>query len=229
MTVLKRRERLASRPESAPEADTPLIAALREGHREFLRFLAARTASHADAEDVLQDFYLKVVRGAWTVRSSGKLKSWLAQVLRRTLADYYRKAGVRKRLHERLKQADERTVLIEDEAERAVCDCLYRLLPSLAGDYAQILWRVELLGEPRDRVARSLGISPNNLGVRLHRARRALRAALERFCTICTVHGFLACECEGTRRSVRDVSTKTASRTRAARSPRRLSHAQHKA
>lgn len=127
MTVLKRRERLASRPESAPEADTPLIAAFREGHREFLRFLAARTASHA-AEDVLQDFYLKVVRRAWTVRSPGKLKSWLAQVLHRTLADYYRKAGVR--LHERLKQADERPVLIEDEAERAVCDCLYRLLPS---------------------------------------------------------------------------------------------------
>jgi RNA polymerase sigma factor (sigma-70 family) len=80
--------------------DDLVNAALREGHREFLRFLAARTADRADAEDVLQDFYLKVVRSAWTVRSPGKLGSWLAQVLRRTLADHYRRTGIRKRLHD---------------------------------------------------------------------------------------------------------------------------------
>ena len=67
-----------------------VTAALREGHREFLGFVRRHTASVADAEDVLQDFYLKVVRSAWTLRSREKLGAWLAQVLRRTLADHYR-------------------------------------------------------------------------------------------------------------------------------------------
>jgi DNA-directed RNA polymerase specialized sigma24 family protein len=84
--------------QTGPEVPDAVLAALREGHREFLRFVRRHTADVADAEDVLQDFYLKVVRSAWTLRSSEKLRSWLAQVLRRTLADHDRRSSVRKRL-----------------------------------------------------------------------------------------------------------------------------------
>jgi RNA polymerase sigma factor (sigma-70 family) len=192
----------------APEISDAVTAALREGHREFLGFVRRHTASVADAEDVLQDFYLKVVRSAWTLRSREKLGAWLAQVLRRTLADHYRGEGVRKRLEDRLNLTGELAVRIDDDAERAVCGCLYRLLPLLPRDYEQVLWRVDLLGEPRDQVARTLGVSRNTLSVRLHRARQTLRTALERFCTTCTVHGFLACACDRTREPVRGESMK---------------------
>ncbi len=84
-------------PTSSLSADDAVIAALKEGHREFLRFVARRAANMADAEDILQDFYLKVVRSARTVRDQGSLRIWLAQVLRRTLTDYYRKKGVMKK------------------------------------------------------------------------------------------------------------------------------------
>jgi hypothetical protein len=55
---------------------------------------------------------------------------------------------------------------------------------------------VDLLGQPRSKVAKALGISANNLGVRLHRARGALHSALLRFCTTCPTHGFLNCACD---------------------------------
>jgi RNA polymerase sigma-70 factor, ECF subfamily len=73
-----------------------VIASLKEGHREFLRFVSRRTNSLEDAEDVLQDFYLKAIRSARTIKEAGALKGWLAQILRRTLADYYRRGSVRK-------------------------------------------------------------------------------------------------------------------------------------
>jgi RNA polymerase sigma-70 factor (ECF subfamily) len=85
---------------------------------------------------------------------------------------------------------------IADDAELAVCRCLYRVLPSLPADYARLIWQVDLLGQPRNKVARDLGISANALGVRIHRARRALRDALLRLCTTCPTHGFLNCACE---------------------------------
>lgn len=140
----------------------------------------------------------RIEGGDRSIRNARSLKSWLAQVLRSTLADYYRRAGVRKKLQERLlrKTVDEAVVTINDEAEQAVCACLYRLLPTLHAEYAQVIWRVDLLGQPRATVARSLGISTSNLGVRIHRARQALRGALERFCITCPVHGFLNCACE---------------------------------
>jgi len=177
-------------------SDEAVIAALKEGYREFLRFVARRTASLADAEDILQDFYLKAIRSARTIRDRGALRSWLAQVLRRTLTDYYRRASVRRKAQERLEAQSDHALIVDDEAERAVCACLYRILPTLPADYGQIIWRIDLLGEPRDKVAKNLGISSNNLAVRVHRARHALRAALLRLCTTCPSHGFLNCACE---------------------------------
>ena len=49
--------------------------------------------------------------------------------------------------------------------------------------------------------ASDLGITPNNLKVRRHRARRALRARLEETCRICAAHGCLDCTCEKKLRS----------------------------
>lgn len=206
------------------QLDTALILALREGHGEFLRFVRGHTATLADAEDILQEFYLKVVRGIGTLRGAEKLKGWLARVLRRTITDHYRRAAVRKRLDERLYLLGDPSVLIDDAAEQAVCGCLYRLLPSLPRDCARVLWRVDLLGEPRKRVARSLGVSQNTLDVRLHRARRALRGALERYCTTCTVHGFLSCACERTREPVRFEAAKSLPPERETATKRRLRH-----
>ena len=183
-------------PATSAKIEEMVILSLREGHREFLRFLNRRTRSIDEAEDILQDFYLKAIRSARTIKDPGALKAWLAQVLRRTLADYYRRTTVRKAALQRLEVSEGSAMLIDDDADRAVCSCLYRILPAMPTEYSQLIWQVDLLGQPRSRVAKRLGISPNNLGVRLHRARRALRDALMRFCTTCPTHGFLNCACE---------------------------------
>lgn len=186
-------DRMTTRAREA-EFSEVLTAVLREAHGEFLRFLVRRTASLEEAEDILQDFYLKVVKNAQTIRNRGALRGWLARVLRRTLADHYRKSAARERARQRLEVAELHAVN-EEEADGAVCACLYRLLPTLPSQYAQVIWRIDLLGQPRSYVAKSLHISTNNMAVRIYRARRALRVALERFCITCPVHGFLNCGC----------------------------------
>lgn len=178
-----------------PDFNETIKLALEEARGKFLRFLVGRTASQQDAEDVLQDFCLKVVQNAHTIRNRDSLRGWLAQVLRHTLADYYRKSAVRQRLQQRLDNERE-FAMSNDEAEHAACACLYPLLPTLPPQYAQVIWRIDLLGQPRSQVAKSLRISANNMAVRIYRARRALRAALEEFCVTCPIHGFLNCDCE---------------------------------
>lgn len=182
-------------PSAEPDFSETVNAALKEAHGEFLQFLVRRTASREDAEDILQDFFLKVVENAQTIRNRASLRSWLGRVLRHTLADYYRKSAVKRRAQQRLEIAPELT-MTNDEAESAVCACLYRLLPALPPQYAQVIWRIDLLGQSRSQVAKRLRISANNMAVRIHRARRALRVALERFCITCPTHGFLNCGCE---------------------------------
>jgi RNA polymerase sigma-70 factor (ECF subfamily) len=203
---VKRKRPVASTIEEA------VIASLSEGHREFLRFVSRRARNLADAEDIVQEFYLKAIRSARTINEQGALKGWLAQVLRRTVIDYYRRASVRKTALLRLQVSEGSVVKIDDDAERAVCSCLYRILPMMPSDDAQLIWQVDLLSQPRGKVAKALGISANNLGVRLHRARRALHSALMRYCTTCPTHGFLNCACEEGLESVKGASSRSGPR-----------------
>jgi len=196
------------KPPAASVIEEAVIAALREGHREFLRFVSRRTQNFEDAEDILQDFYLKAIRSARTIKEPGALKGWLAQVLRRTVTDYYRRTSVRKTALQRLHVSEGSVMNIDDDAARAVCSCLYRILPTMPGDFAQLIWQVDLLGQPRSKVAKALGISANNLDVRLHRARRALHSALLRFCTTCPTHGFLNCTCDEDLESLKGTSAR---------------------
>jgi RNA polymerase sigma factor (sigma-70 family) len=209
------------KPSTPSPLEEAVIASLREGHREFLRFVSRRTRSIEDAEDVLQDFYLKAIRSARTIKEPGALKGWLAQVLRRTLADYYRRAGVRNAALKRLEVSEGSPMRIADDADRAVCNCLYRILPTMPAEYSQLIWQIDLLGQPRRIVAKRLDTSPNTLGVRLHRARRALRAALLQFCTTCPIHGFLNCACEPHPPEFEKPPSPTRAIGRRARSPRR--------
>ncbi|SLM45275.1 ECF family RNA polymerase sigma factor (fragment) [Nitrospira sp. ND1] len=45
-------------------------------------------------------------------------------------------------------------------------------------------------------MVQALQVTPNNLTVRLHRARQALRASLEQTCGLCTRQGCFNCTCE---------------------------------
>ena len=84
-------------------------------------------------------------------------------------------------------------VELDVELDGVVCNCLYKLLPTLNPDYAEVIWRADILGEP------CVGITLNNVTVRIHRGRQALKKRLEEMCLTCPVHGFLD---DGKRHSV---------------------------
>jgi RNA polymerase sigma-70 factor (ECF subfamily) len=183
--------------------DAAVRCALIEARHEFLVFLRQRLGSSEEAQEVLQRFSLRALERAWQLRDTETVRGWLRKVLASTLADHQRKS-VRKRRREVAIE----DVPIESLAEwrdpaldAAVCGCLHRLLPTLKPEYADIVWRADLLGEPRDRIAIQLGTTANNVTVRLHRGRQALRKRLEELCLTCPAHGFLDCRCENTARS----------------------------
>ena len=61
---------------------------------------------------------------------------------------------------------------------------------------AELIIELELWDGDPARLAAQLGITRNNLKVRRHRARRALRQRLEEFCRSCAVHGYPDCPCQ---------------------------------
>lgn len=161
---------------------------------EFLAFARGRLSDPELAADVVQESLLKALRHQDRLRDEASAKAWFYRILRRTIVDLYRRRDVQRQALERV--ALELDATPAEAEERAVCACLGRLLPALKPDYATLLRRLDLNGEASTSVAASLGITRNNLIVRLHRARRQLRERLKQTCRLCATHGCLDCQCD---------------------------------
>lgn len=170
------------------------LQVLLDNHTRFLRFLEPRVGSRDAAEDVLQAAFVKSLTKAEGLREGESAVAWFYRLLRNALIDYYRRrAAEQRRLAVHAERASESA---EDEALReTVCQCVEGLIPLLKPEYATVLKRAELEGATLQQVGSELGITANNAGVRLHRARAALKKQLEATCGTCTEHGCLRCTC----------------------------------
>jgi len=181
-------------------ADAAVRRAVTESRRDLLVYLARRLGDPEAATEVLQMFALQALQRSDDLRDVQRVRGWLARVLATAIADYQRTATKTRRREIGLDGMDPNSgvfaVVPEDDA--AVCNCLHKILPTLKPEYAEIVWRADLMGEPRDRIAATLGTTANNVNVRLYRGRQALRKRLEETCLTCPEHGFLDCRCEPT-------------------------------
>jgi len=177
--------------------DAAVRHALIESRQDLLNFLCRRLGHRADAEDVLQRFSLRALERASELRDIRTVRGWLGRILATSIIDHQRRAMRTRRREVPMDQTDleKHTVEPDTELDGVICNCLYKLLPTLKAEYADVVWRADILGEPRDRIAASLGVTLNNVTVRIHRGRHALKERLEEMCLTCPVHGFLECRC----------------------------------
>lgn len=157
---------------------------LRDGRTRHLRFLLSRLRSREDAEDVAQEFALKAIQGAGRVTDADKVDAWLAVSLRNALFDRYRRNASRGRLLESAR-AEPAVPATPDEDLAAPLQCLADGLEDLKPETSDLLRRAELAETPLRHLADDLGITANNAGVRVHRAREALRRLMRERCAIC--------------------------------------------
>jgi RNA polymerase sigma factor (sigma-70 family) len=176
-----------------------VIPDLLEHRHRLVRYVRALVDDAALAEDVVQEALLKALRAAPDVRDEDALTSWLFRVARNAAYDLHRRRSREARRLERFaaeRFAAEAETALEPEDEAALCTCYEALLPTLRPEYADLIETVELGGEHPEAAAERLGITPGNLKVRRHRARRQLRQRLEEACRACATHGCLDCTCQ---------------------------------
>jgi RNA polymerase sigma factor (sigma-70 family) len=174
---------------SPDQVETHLV----KHHDAFLAFVRRRVADPDLAADVLQDSLLKALRARDTIRRDENVVAWFYRILRRTIIDVYRRRAANARMLEAFQR--ETDVFATEEEKSAACRCLKLLLPTLKPEYATVLQQVDLAGHSPETVAKKLGVTANNLKVRLHRARRQLRRRLLEACQSCAT-GCNDCDCE---------------------------------
>jgi RNA polymerase sigma factor (sigma-70 family) len=182
---------------AAPEPSAPpsqqVLDVLLANRREFLHFVERRVGDRALAEEIVQDAFVRSLDHGEEIRQS--VIGWFYRVLRNAVIDQQRR---RSTAHRRLdvfatELASEPAI---GELSSVACRCVTELAATLKPEYAEALQRIEVEGLPVADYAQAAGISPNNAGVRVFRAREALRKQVARACGACAEHGCFDCDCQ---------------------------------
>ena len=176
--------------------DTSTERALLDGRGAFLGFLIKRLGNRADAEDVLQDFSIRVLQSKDQLRDVERMDAWLYAILRSTLNDHFRKGTRRDQLAAAVAREPEDWTADAPTQMARLCTCHGGLISELRPADSEMIRRIDFGEEDREHVARDLGLTRNALGVRLHRARTALREALTNHCGACCRDDRDDCYCQ---------------------------------
>lgn len=148
------------------------------------RFARVITGSHEDAEDVLQETFLAVYRGASSYRGESSVRTWLLVIARNAAFRMVRNRKPQTELDEAevwelgLKagwgRTDPESLAIRAEQRAELETALSMLEP----EAREVIVLRELEGLSGDDTATVLGLSTTAMKSRLHRARLKLAAAL---------------------------------------------------
>lgn len=178
-------------------AETPAlrIAELHREHGERIRGYLARLVGTTDAEDLLQEVFEKAQRAIGTFRGDSRALTWLYHVATNVAIDRLRSAGRRAEFERDAPDGDaiggagtaaeptsERSLDGEVDRKR-MRECIMRVVDGLPPSQRAVILLGELRGLSDREMADALGISLGAAKIRLHRARRALKVALEGACT----------------------------------------------
>lgn len=172
------------------------MAVLVANHRQFLGFLEKRVGSRAVAEDILQDAFVRGMDKIDGLRSDESAVAWFYRLLRNAVIDHQRRRGAAERKLAALAGEVEQSSEPLPELRGAICRCIGELATTLDPKYSDALRSVEVEGKPVKDYALEAGISASNAGVRIFRAREALKKSVMRCCGSCAEHGCLDCTCE---------------------------------
>lgn len=169
---------------------------LLENRAKFLSFIERRVSSREVAEDILQAAFVRGMERGGELRQDETAVAWFYRILRNAVIDHYRHKAANDRALEQWAKELETQVEPDDLTRGRVCECLNDVIAELKPEYQDAIRVVDLEEHSLKDLADKAGISPNNAGVRVHRAREALRKHVTRVCGTCAAHGCLDCHCK---------------------------------
>jgi RNA polymerase sigma-70 factor (ECF subfamily) len=171
------------------------LATLLENHRAFLSYLQRRVGDRALAEDILQDAFAKVIDRPEQAPADEGVVPWFYRTLRNAAIDQFRRRGTSDRALEAFARELDTHGAPQPDMETEICACVSRLAGTLKSEYAEALHEIDVRGTPVKAFAEQRGLSASNAGVRVFRAREALKKRVTQSCGTCAEHGCMNCTC----------------------------------
>jgi RNA polymerase sigma-70 factor (ECF subfamily) len=151
---------------------------------ELRGFLRSRVPSDSDADDLLQDVFVRVYENIGSLRQAGRVESWVYQIARNAVADFYRR-----RTPPTADTVDDATDLqvgggATQNQNRAVGAWLSLMIDQLPQTLRDAVQMYEIDGRSQAEISDRLGISLSAVKSRVRRGRRQLQELLRGSCQL---------------------------------------------
>jgi RNA polymerase sigma-70 factor, ECF subfamily len=155
-------------------------------------YIQRRVGSPDDAEDILQDVFVRIHVGLRRVDDRERLAGWIYRITANAITDFYRKRARAGTAAERLEsearvteQGSEPAEAIGDmERDRSVARYVGTLVDALPAKYREAVRLTELDRMTRKEAAARAGISESGMKSRVQRGRAQLKDALLECCAV---------------------------------------------
>ncbi len=145
-------------------------------------FIRSRVASQADAEDLLQEVFLRVHRQLCCSPDWEKPEAWFYLIARNQVIDYYRRRRDLAEISDDLPAPQDETETVGQDPEVELALSLKEMVQSLPEPHRQSLLWAEFEGQDLKSMAERWGISLSGAKSRVQRARQKLKDVLLACC-----------------------------------------------
>lgn len=150
-----------------------------EYHSKLYAFIHKRVNNPSLADDIRQEIFLKIHSRIGTLTSANKIHSWIYQIARNTIVDYYRTRKPEAELPESLSAPAPDP---GDTARREIADGLAPMIRRLPAHYRESVMMSEIEGLTQAEVAARQNISLPGAKSRIQRGRLLLKDMLLQCC-----------------------------------------------
>jgi RNA polymerase sigma-70 factor, ECF subfamily len=159
-------------------ASSSLPAIWEELHGRLFNFIRARVSDPQEAEDILQEVFLKIHTSLGGIRDASKVGSWIFRISRNAVIDHYRTRRPLAELSDRLGQPSPE----EPDSADVLSGSVRGMAEALPEPYREAVIRIDLEAMPQAEFARQAGISLSGAKSRVQRGRRLIREMLLECC-----------------------------------------------
>ena len=163
-----------------------MFALLVERYQQYVFTLVLRfTDSREDADEISQDVFVKTYRSLADFRGEAKFSTWLYTVVRTSCITFLRKKKLptasldneRTFLQVENRESGFNANAVEQKSRHAMVNAAIRLL---SPDDSQIITLFYKGEQSLEEIGQVMGLEPNTVKVKLHRARNRLREKMEK-------------------------------------------------
>jgi RNA polymerase sigma-70 factor (ECF subfamily) len=147
-------------------------------HDRLFRFILSRVDNEDDAQDILQSVFIKIHASLDTVRELDRIESWVFQITRNCIKDFYRQPG-KAPLDENIPVFDE---YASHDPTFQVSEYVHEVVSSLPSIYREAIELADYQGMSQQEAARKLNISVSGMKSRVQRARAMVREIMLACC-----------------------------------------------